>query len=125
MKSNNLQKGIKSISLCSLDKNQNFLKTKIKVQKQKSLKCSLSKKNSLTKVVSNTSEKSNLKRKKEKKNSKIVISRSNSKNNTINLKSNYSITKMSSIKRTEDSQVPIDENQIFTINIKLETSTQN
>ena len=125
MKPNNLQKGIKSISLCSLDKNQNFLKTKLKVQKQKSLKCSLSKKKSLTKVASNTSEKSNLKGKIDKKKSKIAISRSNSKNNTINLKSNYSISKMSSIKRKEDNQVPIDENKIFTINIKLETSTQN
>lgn len=125
MKSNNLQKGIKSISLCSLDKNQNFLKTKLKVQKQKSLKCSLSKKKSLTKVVSNISEKSNSKRQKDKKNSKIVISRSNSKNNTINLKSNYSISKMSNIKRKENNQVPIDENKIFTINIKLEASTKN
>ena len=125
MKTNNLQKGIKSISLCSLDKNQNFLKAKLKVQKQQSLKCSLSKKKSLTKVVSNTSEKSNLKGKKDKTNSKIVISRSNSKNNTINLKSNYSISKMSNIKRKEDSQIPIDENKIFTINIKLESSTKN
>lgn len=125
MKSNNLQKGIKSISLCSLDKNKGKINPKLKVQKQQSLKCSLSKKKSLTKVASNTSEKSNLKRKKDKKKSKIIISRSNSKNNTINLKSNYSISKMMNIKRKDESQVPIDENKVFTINIKLETPTQN
>ena len=121
---NHLKSGNKSISLFYLDKNQNTLNNKIKKSKQPSLKYSLSRKKTSNLAIKNIFDEKKI------KNSKIILNETPNNNikkniNSSILKTNYSSSKVNSLKSKDIYNIGKEPKKIYTINIQLDTKTKS